>query len=115
RASGGLALGCATRRRGRLAGRRPGPRLPLHDRPTRALSVGGEHDQRGEGSGARRVPRVLERDVPRAVYRAPSTDPRPVEELLVVGDGPLPRGNLKRRGSLTKRGKRRLFMRPSVL
>src|SRR5207253_2970478 len=43
------------------------------------------------------VPRVLERDLPRAIRRAPSTDPRPVEELLVVGDGPRPRGNLRTR------------------
>ena len=50
-ASGGVALGCAARRRHHLAGRRPGPRLPLHDRPARVVSVGGEHDQRGEGSG----------------------------------------------------------------
>ena len=81
------------------AGRRPRPRLPLHDRPAGAVSVGGEHDQRGAGSGARRVPRILERDLPRAVRRAPSTDPRPVEELLVVGDGPRPRGNLRRQAA----------------
>src|SRR5262249_44477493 len=72
----------------------PGPRLPLHDRPARPVSVGSEHNRRGEGAGPGRVPRVLGRDVPRAVRRAPSTDPRPVEELFVVGHGPRRRGNV---------------------
>ena len=93
-ASSGVAVRCAPRRRHHLAGRRPSPRLPLHDRPTRLLPVGGADHLHGGSSGARRVPRVLGRDLPRAVCRAPSTDPRPVDKLLVVGDGPRYRSQL---------------------
>ena len=97
RSSGGLTLGCAVGSRQHRFRRRTGPRLSLHHRSTGCVSVGREHNPSGEGSGARRVPRVLERDLPRAVHRAPPTDPRPDQKLLVVGDGSRPRGNLTRR------------------
>ena len=57
--------------------------------------------------GAPRVPGDLGRDLPRALHRASPADPRPVEELPVLGDGPQPRRHLtvfvSRRGRPTPR------------
>ena len=73
------------------------PALDFHctTDPLVLVSVGSEHGQRGKGPRARRVPRVVGCDVSRAVRRAPSTDPRPVEELLVVGDEPRACGKVR--------------------
>ena len=75
-------------------GRRAGARLPLHDRPAGELRVGDGDDRLGPLVRTRRVPRVLERDLPRALRRAPPADPRPHAQLLLVGDGPGARRDL---------------------
>ena len=82
-------------RRHHLAGRRSGPRLPLHDRPARAVSVGGEHDQRARrrrGSTRSSSPGTRPATCRMSEHRQQILDQS--TELLVVGDGPRPRGNL---------------------
>ena len=112
RARRGLDLGRAARRRHHIAGRRPRPRLPLHHRPARAVSVGGEHHQRrarrrdstrssspGTGRATCRTPSTVSRSSTRRGTSCGGrwTSPTPQPEAADRWSGPIGRALRSRR------------------
>ncbi len=73
---------------------RPGAAVPRHGRPARSLPVGGQHGERGDRRGPRRVARDLAGCGSRSVRAVPHPDPHPVGELPLVDHGSHPRRDL---------------------